>query len=110
MTHFILCSGYHFADGIQQTCKEVVDLQFVHPNDAKLSGIFFPKITDMKLVYKLMGTQLSLFTTFLVCFFQFISVLPARYVRMRIFMGKSKQTKVIYILLVHFFFHNGSLK
>ena len=95
MTHFILCSGYRFADGIKQSCKEVVDLQFVHPNAAKLSGTFFPKFTDMKLVYKLMGTQLSLFTIFLVCFFQFISVLPARYMRMRIFMGKSKQTKAV---------------
>ena len=95
MTHFILRSGYRFADGIKQSCKEVVDLQFVHPNAAKLSGTFFPKFTDMKLVYKLMGTQLSLFTIFLVCFFQFISVLPARYMRMRIFMGKSKQTKAV---------------
>ena len=48
--------------------------------------------------YKLVGTQLGLFTTFHVFFFQFIFVLPARYVHMRNFTGKSKQTQVVYIL------------
>ena len=47
VTHFvILCSGYRFAEGIR----------FVHPNAAQLSGIFFAKSIDMKLVYKLVGT------------------------------------------------------
>ena len=33
VTHFvILCSGYHFAEGIKQNCKEVDDFQFVYPN------------------------------------------------------------------------------
>ena len=44
-----------------------------------------------------MGTQLCLFTTFHVFFFQFIFVLPARYVRMHSFTGKSKQAQVIYM-------------
>ena len=52
--------------------KEVVDFWFVHPDDAQLSGIFLPNSTDTKLLYKLMGTQLSLFTTFNVFLFQFI--------------------------------------
>ena len=35
-----------------KTVKEVFlfDLQFVHPNAAKLSGTFFPKFADTKLV------------------------------------------------------------
>ena len=37
-----------------------------------------------------------LFTTFRVFFFQFMFVLPARYVRMRNFSGKSKQAQVVY--------------
>ena len=48
-------------------------------------------------MYKLVGTQLSLFTTFHVFFFQFIFVLPAKYVRMHSFMGKSKQAQVVYL-------------
>ena len=96
MTHFILCSRYRFADG-----KEVVDLRSVHPNAAQLSGIFFPKFRHRKLVYKLVGTQLSLFTTFHMFFFQFIFVLPARYVHMHNFMGKLKQTQVVSMLEVN---------
>ena len=42
---------------------------------------------------KIHRTQLSLFTTFQVFFFQFIFVLPARYTRMRNFTRKSKQRK-----------------
>ena len=41
----------------------------------------------------MVGTQLSLFTTFPVLFFQFIFVLLATYVRMRNFTGKSKQMR-----------------
>ena len=43
------------------------------------------------MVYKLVGTQLSLFTTFHVFFFQFFFVLPARYVGMCSFTGKSQK-------------------
>ena len=45
---------------------------------------------------KLVGTQLSLFTTFPVLFVQFIFVLLATYVRMRNFTGKSKQMQAVY--------------
>ena len=58
---------------------------------------FFPKFTDMKMVYKLLRIQLSLFTTFHVFFFQFIFVLLARYVRMCNFTGKSEQMQVVYL-------------
>ena len=44
------------------------------------------------MVYELVGTQLSLFTTFHAFFFQFFFVLPARYVSMCSFTGKSTQT------------------
>ena len=47
-------------------------------------------------MYKLVGTQLSLFTTFHVLFFQFVFLLPAKCVRMRNFTGKSKQMHAIY--------------
>ena len=96
--HFvILCSGYRFADGIQWKCKEVVDLRFVHLNAAQLPGIFFPKSTDMNLLYKLVGTLFTSCWLLFMCFlFQFIFVLPARYVRMRNFSGKSKQVQAVY--------------
>ena len=69
VTHFvILCSGYRFAEGIQSNCKEVVDLRFVHPNAGQLSGIFFPKSIDMKLVYKLVGTLFTSCSLLSTCF------------------------------------------
>ena len=40
-----------------------------------------------------------MFTTFHVFFFQFIIVLPARYVRMRDFSGKLKQMQAVYIAI-----------
>ena len=46
-------------------------------------------------MYKLVGTQLSLFTTFHVLFFQFVFVLPARFARMRNFTEKSKQMEAV---------------
>ena len=60
VTHFVvLCSGYHFAKGIQWNCKGVDDLRFAHPNAVQLSDIFFSKSTDAKLVYKLVGTLVT---------------------------------------------------
>ena len=47
-------------------------------------------------LYELVGTQLRLFTTFHVFFFQFIYVLPVRHVPMRNFTGKLKQTQAVY--------------
>ena len=85
-----------FSQPADNKTKEVLDLPFVHPNAAQLSGIFPPKFTDTKLVYKLVGTQLSLLATFRVLFFQFVFLLPARYVRMRNFTGKSKQMEAVY--------------
>ena len=67
-THFfILCSGYRFAEVIRQNCK-VVDLRFVHPNAAQLSGIFFSKSTDTKLVYILVGTLFTSCSLLSACF------------------------------------------
>ena len=96
-------SGYRFANDLWQNCKEVVDLRFIHRNAPQLSGIFFVKFTDTKLVYKLVVTQLNLFITFNVLFFQFSFVLPAIYVRMRNFTGKPKETQVVYMqrFIVH---------
>ena len=72
MTHFvILCSGYRLAEVIRQNCKEVVDLRFVHPNAAQLSGIFFSKYTDTKLVYKLVGTLFTSCSLLSACLFLF---------------------------------------
>ena len=73
VNHFvILCSGYRLAEGIWKNCKEVVDLRFVHPNAAQLSGIFFPISTDTKLVYKLVGTLFtSCWRVFLSGYFSF---------------------------------------
>ena len=51
-------------------------------------------------LYELVGTQLRLFTTFHVFFFQFIYVLPVRHVPMRNFTGKLKQTQAVYSLYI----------
>ena len=62
----ILCSRYCFAEGIRKNCKELVDLQFVHPKSAQLSRIFLSEPTDTKLVLKLVGnlfTSCSLLST-----------------------------------------------
>ena len=68
VTHFVIpCSGYRFAEVIRQNCK-VVDLRFVHPNAAQLSGIFFSKSTDKKLVYILVGTLFSSCSLLSACF------------------------------------------
>ena len=61
-------------------------------------------------MYKLLGTQLSLFTTFQVLFFQFVFVLPARCVRMRIFTGKSKQMQAVYAKKRKYLFVNNKKK
>ena len=69
VTHFlILCSGYRFAEGIWQNCKEVVDLRFVHRNAVQLSGIFFPKSTDTKLAYILVWTLFTSCSLLSMCF------------------------------------------
>ena len=56
--------------------------------NAFLLKVPFPAMCQ---AYKVVGTQLSLFTTFCMLFFQFIFALPARYVRMHNVTGKSKQ-------------------
>ena len=57
-----------FAEVIPKNCKEVVDLRFVHPNAAQLSGIFFSKSTDTKLVYILVGSLLTSCSLLSACF------------------------------------------
>ena len=57
-----------FAEGIPWNCKEVVDLRLVHPNAAQLSGIFFSKSTDTKLVYILVGFLFTSCSLLSACF------------------------------------------
>ena len=69
VTHFvILCAGYCFAEG----------MRFVHQNAAQLSGIFFSKSADTKLVYKLVGTLFTSCSLLSACFFSslFLFCLP----------------------------------
>ena len=63
----------------------------------QLSGVFFSKSTDMKLVYILVGTLFTSCSLLSACFSIF--VLPPRYVCMCNFLGKSKQTQVVYMHL-----------
>ena len=51
-----------------------------------------------------------MFTTFRVFFFQFIFVLPARYVPMRNFLGNSEQTQAIYSMMLHSFQDNAGIR
>ena len=81
-------SRHRFADGIRKNCKEVADPRFVHPNAAQLYDICVLCMTY--LVYKLVRTQLSLFTTFHVFLFQFVFVLPGQVCPHAQFYGKIK--------------------
>ena len=79
--------------------KEVVDLRFVHPNAAQLQNLTYfsqnPQIQNWCIQWwEICSLAVHYFPR---DFFQFIFVLPARYVRMRNFLGKSKQMQAVYM-------------
>ena len=80
--------------------KEVVDLQFLHPNAAQPSGMFFPKFTDTKLAYT-GGISVKFVHYFSCVFLSVYFCLPARYVHMHNFAGKPKQTQVSSMLSLY---------
>ena len=110
-THFvILYSGYRFAEGIRSNCKEVVDLQFVHPKSARLSGIFLSKSTGMKLVYKLVGTLFTSCSLFSACFsFSLILFCLPGMCACAIFRENQNKCKPSIKQLVHMFTQNEVL-
>ena len=88
-------SGYHFTE----LYKKIVRKQLTFDLYIRLLHIWhiFLKIHRYETgVYTDGNSVHQLFTTFCMFFFQFIFVLPARYVCMHNFLGKSKQTQAVY--------------